>query len=350
VAVVDVQTGEILDHGHRTEDEWETYIREVGIENAILERARRWHEFYRDCQANHGKQGGSRFAEFAKARFGYSQQTGSAWVCIGRDAPKLTDNVSKFSADYRAFYEFTRLDGPQRQQLLNGPGKITREAITSLKRDQAEKGRSATLHEVIDPGVESGIYHGDFRKLAGQIADESVQLIFTDPPYDEDSAELYELAAKEAARILIPGGSFIAYSGHKHLPTVLNGMSKHLRYWWTFACLHSGGNQILQKLGIRCAWKPLVWFVKGTRGDVQNVIYDVTGGGGREKDTHDWQQPLEEAKAFIEKMTAPTDLVVDFFVGGGTTAIAAKDLGRRFVGFEVDAATCRKAMARWDAA
>jgi len=58
-----------------------------------------------------GKQGGSRFAEFAKARFGYSQQTGSAWVCIGRDAPKLTDNVSKFSADYRAFYEFTRLEG-----------------------------------------------------------------------------------------------------------------------------------------------------------------------------------------------------------------------------------------------
>ncbi len=100
VAVVDVQTGEILDHGHRTEDEWETYIREVGIENAILERARRWHEFYQDCQANHGKQGGSRFAEFAKARFGMKQSVAARWSLIGEHHGQLIRDANKFAADH----------------------------------------------------------------------------------------------------------------------------------------------------------------------------------------------------------------------------------------------------------
>ena len=174
----------------------------------------------------------------------------------------------------------------------------------------------------------------------------SVELVFTDPPYDEESVPLYGEAARIAARILKPGGSFIAYSGQKYLPEVFDECrSSDLRYWWTGACVHAGGNQILQKLGIRCGWKPLIWFVKGTRGDVQNVLLD-TISGDREKDDHEWQQSEREAAYYIEKLTSPNGLVVDFFVGGGTTPAAAKKLGRQFIGFEINAKHIERASKR----
>lgn len=214
-------------------------------------------------------------------------------------------------------------------------------ALKSLEEDK----RRIELQRPVAVELPAGLQRGDFRELANKIADNSVELVFTDPPYDGESVGLYEDAAKVAARILKPGGSFIAYSGQRHLFGVLQGCSKHLTYWWTIAGVHSGGNQILQKLGIRCGWKPLVWFVKGGRGDVQNVLLDVVTGN-REKDAHHWQQAEEEALYYIEHLTSPHGLVVDFFLGGGTTAAAAQKLGRPWIGFEVDAGAAERASAR----
>jgi len=190
-----------------------------------------------------------------------------------------------------------------------------------------------------------GLYHGDFRELSEQIANDSVDLVFTDPPYNGKSVDLYGDAARVAKRILKPGASFVAYSGQSHLPEILSKCSVYLQYWWTIAGVHGGGNQILNKLGVRCGWKPLVWFVKGTRGDVQNILLD-TIKGDREKDEHEWQQSEEEAYYYIEKLTTSDGLVVDFFVGGGTTMTAAKRLGRKWIGFEVNASSIERASKR----
>lgn len=221
-----------------------------------------------------------------------------------------------------------------------------REATISQARKQvSEKQRADDLTRPTDKALPAGIHRGDFRELAHIIPSESVELVFTDPPYDEESIELYEAAAKEAARILKPGGSMIAYSGQRHLPEVLIGMSKHLRYWWTIAGVHEGGNQMLQKLGVRCGWKPLVWFVKGTRGDVQNVLLDVVRGD-REKFAHAWQQSQAEAEYYIRELCSEGGTVVDFFLGGGTTAAACEATGRRCIGFEVNAAALESAAKR----
>jgi len=217
---------------------------------------------------------------------------------------------------------------------------------TATKRKAGEDARKAILEEPADPEILPGIYVEDFYVGADRIADDSVDLIFTDPPYDREPVDLYRKAAKIAARILKPGGSFVAYSGQKYLPEVY-GLINHpaLRYWWTFAGVHAGANQMLQKLGIRCGWKPIVWYVKGTRGDVSAVLADVVSGA-REKSHHDWQQAEEEALHFIEKLTFADGLVVDFFLGGGTTKVAADKLGRRFIGFEIDSATAARAKER----
>jgi transposase len=223
--------------------------------------------------------------------------------------------------------------------------KIRTTAQATATRQANEDKRKADLDRIVNVPLVAGLQHGDFRELSDQIPDSSVQLIFTDPPYDSDAVQLYEDAARVARRILKSGGSFIAYSGQRHLPAVLLACSRHLDYWWTVAGVHGGGNQILNKLGIRCGWKPLVWFVKGTRGDVQNVLSDVVTGD-REKAHHEWQQAEEEACYYIEKLTTEEGLLVDFFVGGGTTIAAAEKLGRKWIGFEIDASAAERASSR----
>lgn len=58
----------------------------------------------------------------------------------------------------------------------------------------------------------------------------------------------------------------------------------------------------------------------------------VTG----KKQLHQNQKPLELIKQCIEKHSLPGDLVLDGFIGSGTTAIACKELKRNFIGFEID--------------
>jgi DNA modification methylase len=61
---------------------------------------------------------------------------------------------------------------------------------------------------------------------------------------------------------------------------------------------------------------------------------------------HPWAQGLPEAMAFVRDLSRKGSLVVDPCLGGGTTGVAAIKLGRRFVGFEIDDATARKARDR----
>lgn len=91
-------------------------------------------------------------------------------------------------------------------------------SLHAAERKADEQHRAVQLARPVKIELASGLHRGDFRELADQIADESVELVFTDPPYDADSVGLYEDAARVAARILKPGGSFIAYSGQTQLP------------------------------------------------------------------------------------------------------------------------------------
>jgi adenine specific DNA methylase Mod len=101
----------------------------------------------------------------------------------------------------------------------------------------------------------------------------------------------------------------------------------------------------MREYGLNAGWKAVLWFVKGTRHDNSIMVNDVMSGG-EEKSHHDWQQSQAEAQYWIDKLTTKGQIVCDPFLGGGTTAAAAKLLGRKWVGFEIDEATARIAAGR----
>lgn len=69
-------------------------------------------------------------------------------------------------------------------------------------------------------------------------------------------------------------------------------------------------------------------------------------GSSKEKCGHPSQKPEKLINKLISCATDPGDLVVDPFLGSGSTAMAAKALGRQWIGVEIDSAYCEMANAR----
>lgn len=75
----------------------------------------------------------------------------------------------------------------------------------------------------------------------------------------------------------------------------------------------------------------------------QNIWWYATGN---EKNGHPAPFPLQFAKDHVSTWSNPGDVVLDPFSGSGTTAKAAKELGRRFIGLEVNPDYCEIAEQR----
>jgi site-specific DNA-methyltransferase (adenine-specific) len=61
---------------------------------------------------------------------------------------------------------------------------------------------------------------------------------------------------------------------------------------------------------------------------------------------HETEKPLEMLRDIVEISSRPGDLVLDCFMGRGTTAVAASQLGRRFIGGDIQEQWCAATVAR----
>lgn len=197
--------------------------------------------------------------------------------------------------------------------------------------------------EKIDGPITEGLRVGDFREVLENLGDGSVNLIFTDPPYDKESMSLYGDLAKLAGRVLAPGGSLVCYAGQYALLELGPLMTPHLRYQWTFCVRHSGGQRRMHGWRVRVGWKPLLWFVQGRY--TGEYLLDLLDSEPGDKAKHEWAQGRGEAKYLIERLCPPGGLVLDPMAGSGTTLRVAKTLGRRFLGVEIDSSRAKVASA-----
>jgi hypothetical protein len=67
-----------------------------------------------------------------------------------------------------------------------------------------------------------------------------------------------------------------------------------------------------------------------------DVVFAEGRGGPEERPLHPWQQALEPVRHWVRQVSEPGELVVDPFLGSGTTAVAAVMEGRRFIGCDSD--------------
>jgi len=189
------------------------------------------------------------------------------------------------------------------------------------------------------------LIHGNFIDISKNIPDNSVDLIFTDPPYNERSLSLYKELALVAKKVLKPGASIIFYCGTYGIPQVLDYMKEAgLTYYWIIAVKHQGPFARSWTKSISIKWKPLLWHIKGkAKFDTTEFISDLVESSSPDKISHDWQQSTVEAHHVISRLTIENQTVLDPMMGSGTTGIAAIKLSRKFIGIEMDLHTFNRA-------
>ena len=191
-----------------------------------------------------------------------------------------------------------------------------------------------------------GIYTGDARELAQAIPDESVDLIFTDPPYARKYEQVFYDMAEYASRVLRPGGSLITLCGQQQVIRVGSKFAQHLKFRWSGWLINERKTR-LPGIKVLCGGKPFLWFVKeGRKTEYYGYWWDTQHAQGWSKDNHKWEQPLDYAVWNIEKLTSENEIVLDPFAGSGGFLLAAKQLDRRWLAFEIDPPTADQARKR----
>jgi DNA modification methylase len=175
----------------------------------------------------------------------------------------------------------------------------------------------------------------DARQGMAKLRDNSVNMIFTDPPYISECIGLYEDLAREAKRVLKPGGYCFAYCGAQFLPQIMQYMGTYLDWFWLFEIKHNHGWPRMFNKKLMVMSKPVVVYTKGKPERLEWLV-NLYDGDERSKQYHKWGQGSNFPRKIISKLTNEGDVILDPFVGGGTTAKVCKELNREFIGFEIN--------------
>ena len=226
---------------------------------------------------------------------------------------------------------------------INEGYKQVKQAEKQQRAEEKAERKSFTLEDEMPDDV-CKLFQADITKGLPEIADNSVDYIITDPPYPEEFLPLYADLAILAERVLKPGGSLICMCGQSYLPKVLSMLTGGLTYHWC-ACYNTPGSaaQIYQRK-IMTNWKPLLWLTKGQyKGE---WCKDTFTSPANDKRFHHWGQSLGGMEDIVKTITNPNDIILDPFLGGGTTGVAAVINGRKFIGTDIEQSCIDTAMQR----
>jgi ParB family chromosome partitioning protein len=283
------------------------------------------------------------FSEWAAGQTGLAQRTIQHYVQLAESiAPAVRDAIRRtpIASDGAELKSLASLEPSQQRAVAEliasrAAGSVREATRTLARREFLECDSAGELPR----GIE--IRHGDFREVLGDLRGQ-VDAIITDPPYLSEYLPLYGELAKLAAELLRPHGVLVVMTPHLHLLEVANRMTPHLRYRW-ICVYHMGDTKAnVSEAKVATSWKPLLVLTRYDAENLRFVCSDYFSGArgnsdGVEKTLHHWQQSLDGFTEIVQRFTEPGDLVVDPFLGSGTTALACLQLGRRFVGCDIDA-------------
>ena len=205
------------------------------------------------------------------------------------------------------------------------------------------------------------LYNDDCLKVLKSISDNSIDLCVTDPPYPVISGGKPKNKGQPSGMLSKNDGKIFEHnninpeiwipeiyrvlkeSSHCYIMINTINMEKYLRICREIGF---GLHNIL-------SWKknnvtPSRWYMKnceftlflrkGKAKTINNVgskmIHEFDNIIGNKK--HPTEKPIDLMKFYIENSTNENDIVLDPFMGSGTTGIACKNLDRGFVGIELD--------------
>ncbi len=224
------------------------------------------------------------------------------------------------------------------------------------------------------------IYHGDCLEIMASIEDESVDLLWTDPPYGHGNH-----AGDLNARLNTHRGiesKPIANDTPDSFRMVFDGMLRHAarvlkRDCCCCCCCGGGGPRptfawvanrmdaegmaffhsvIWDKVNPGLGWRyrrqhEMVMVAHRTGGklawaDDARAVPNIYRQSPPRVRQHPNEKPVEMPAMFIGLHTTADQLVLDPFAGVGTTLRAAKDLGRKAIGIELEERYCEIAAKR----
>lgn len=261
--------------------------------------------------------------ENKKTRKSVAEKTGKSYDTIQRlkEIQEEAKTNPKFAKLYKNIEDTNSRDTTNSVYLKLKKLKKSRERAVSIKETQVVLPKTITLHNM------------EFQNVS--IKDNSVSLIFTDPPYHDKFLPLFEDLAKQAGRVLKDGGSLMTFVGQTNIPQICNFMEKYgLKFHWPICVLHTGRASTMHSTKTLIEWKPILWFTKGKyEGD---YVRDLVESKPPNKNEHEWAQSTEESEYYIKHLTFENEIVYDPFLGSGTFGVSAKKLKRQFIGCEVD--------------
>ncbi len=228
---------------------------------------------------------------------------------------------------------------------------------------------------------------GDCLEKMKDIADKSVDMVLTDPPYGTtackwDSIIPLEPMWKQLKRIIKYNGAIIFTACHPFTSLLVMSNQKMFRYSLVYQKTTPTGHLNAKKMPLRCHEDILIFYkklptynpqktknhkrkvssaisrrksiIRNNKKDkvYQNEIiekvpdYDSTEryplsilkfSTDKQKSTlHPTQKPVALMEYLIKTYTNKNETVLDFAMGSGTTGVACKNLNRKFIGIEKD--------------
>ncbi|MFW6246662.1 MAG: DNA-methyltransferase [bacterium] len=209
----------------------------------------------------------------------------------------------------------------------------------------------------------NNIYCMDCLEGMKNLEDNSVDCVITDPPYninlkpqrrinksiDNDNLSNKEFKTmlngwfQQIDRVLKNDSFLIIFVGWSTIPDFREVLDKYF-------FLKSMPIWVKNNFGIgyytRPQYEPLMLYLKGKPPVLKNPISDVMKFNKVLKPVHSCEKPVMLIKHLVNSFSKKNEIVLDPFMGSGTTAVAAKELGRNFIGFELDDEYCKIAEER----